>query len=68
VRPFATEHPFTTDLDISSVAFWRRPFEERDEVFAELRRDAPVSWQPPFEVPGQSNFIRGIKRLPVHVG
>jgi cytochrome P450 len=49
---FATEHQFTTEVDIGSVAFWSRPFDERDRTFAELRAAAPVSWQPPMEVPG----------------
>ncbi|MFM9745697.1 hypothetical protein ACKI2C_49935, partial [Streptomyces brasiliscabiei] len=49
---FATPHPVTTDVDISSIAFWRKPFDERETTFATLRREAPVSWQPPFEVAG----------------
>jgi cytochrome P450 len=35
--------------DISSLAFWARHPDERDEVFAELRREAPVSWHRPAE-------------------
>jgi cytochrome P450 len=35
--------------DISSLAFWAKNPDERDEVFAELRRDAPVSWHRPAE-------------------
>jgi len=42
-----TDHPMTTDLDISSLGFWSKPFVERDEAFAILRRDFPVSWHPP---------------------
>ncbi|GAA3667491.1 cytochrome P450 [Nonomuraea antimicrobica] len=41
------DHPFTTDQDISSTAFWRQTFRERDETFAWLRANAPVSWHPP---------------------
>jgi cytochrome P450 len=47
----ATPHERTTDVDISSDAFWARSFEERDESFARLRREAPVSWHPPTEFP-----------------
>ncbi|HTK62280.1 MAG TPA: cytochrome P450 [Pseudonocardia sp.] len=35
--------------DISSLAFWAKNPHERDEVFAELRREAPVSWHRPAE-------------------
>ncbi|MCU1526812.1 MAG: hypothetical protein JWP75_575, partial [Frondihabitans sp.] len=37
---FRTPHPRDTAVDISSVAFWMLPFEERDAAFARLRRDA----------------------------
>jgi len=41
----STPHERTIDVDISSVAFWERnSFDERDETFARLRREAPVSW------------------------
>jgi cytochrome P450 len=35
--------------DISSLAFWAQDPHERDAVFAELRREAPVSWHRPAE-------------------
>ncbi|WP_405181913.1 cytochrome P450 [Nocardia sp. NBC_01377] len=44
---FRTSHPFTTDIDISSTAFWAQPFAEREKSFARLRAEAPVSWHPP---------------------
>jgi cytochrome P450 len=47
----ANEHPLTTDKDITSEAFWRQRFAERDETFAWLRANAPVSWNLPIEVP-----------------
>jgi cytochrome P450 len=47
----STPHEQTIDVDISSDAFWARSFEERDESFARLRREAPVSWHPPTEFP-----------------
>ena len=47
----ATPHERTIDVDISSSAFWARSFDERDESFARLRREAPVSWHPPTEFP-----------------
>ncbi|RNL62859.1 cytochrome P450 [Nocardioides marmoriginsengisoli] len=46
---FANHHDFTSDLDISSIAFWGKTFEERDETFAKLRTDHPVSWHPAME-------------------
>lgn len=52
MRRFATRHPVDIDVDVSSVAFWSRPFAERDEAFSRLRRDAPVSWHPALETPG----------------
>lgn len=48
---FTTPHERTIDVDISSDAFWAKSFEERDESFARLRREAPVSWHPPTEFP-----------------
>jgi cytochrome P450 len=42
-------HPVTTNMDISSEAFWLKPFEERDLTFEWLRRNAPVSWHLPLE-------------------
>jgi cytochrome P450 len=47
----STPHTTTIDVDISSSEFWVKPFEERDESFARLRREAPVSWHPPTEFP-----------------
>lgn len=59
----AKHHDVTVDLDISSLDFWSRPFETRDETFARLRAKAPVSWHPPIEdreippeVHGQAGF------------
>ena len=39
------------DIDISSLAFWRKEFSEREKSFATLRMEAPVSWHAPVEVP-----------------
>ncbi|CAN5200847.1 cytochrome P450 [soil metagenome] len=50
VRKAYTEHELTTDLDISSRGFWEKPFTERAETFARLRREAPVSFHRPIEV------------------
>ncbi|ALE72160.1 cytochrome P450 [Pseudonocardia sp. EC080610-09] len=36
-------------VDISSRAFWARPPDAREESFAELRRERPLSWHPPAE-------------------
>jgi cytochrome P450 len=51
MKLFATPHERNTDVDISSAAFWATPFEARDEAFARLRRETPVSWHPPTEFP-----------------
>jgi cytochrome P450 len=41
------------DADLGSLDFWRRPAEERDEVFERLRRDEPLSrHEPPEDVLG----------------
>jgi cytochrome P450 len=50
-KVFTTEHPMTTDKDISSEAFWHQTFEKRDETFSWLRKNAPVSWHKPIEEP-----------------
>jgi cytochrome P450 len=34
-------------LNVGSFDFWAKPFAEREQVFAELRRTDPVSWQAP---------------------
>ncbi|MFP5019775.1 cytochrome P450 [Pseudonocardia phyllosphaerae] len=36
-------------LDISSQEFWAKPPAEREETFAELRRERPLSWHRPAE-------------------
>lgn len=36
-------------IDVSSAAFWKLTMEEREESFAILRRERPVSWQRPVE-------------------
>ncbi|WP_431233727.1 cytochrome P450 [Mycolicibacterium psychrotolerans] len=36
-------------LNVSSDAFWDLDLPEREPIFAELRRDRPISWQPPIE-------------------
>jgi cytochrome P450 len=56
---FATEHPLTTDKDISSEAFWHRTFPERDETFCWLRKNAPVSWHKPLEDPELPPEVHG---------
>jgi len=51
-RLHRTEHRIDTGVDISSVAFWRQPFQLRDVAFAQLRAERPVSWHPALETPG----------------
>src|ERR1700719_1278444 len=36
-------------IDLSSRAFWSTSAQEREESFAELRAERPVSWHPPAE-------------------
>ena len=38
--------PYDT-VELSSEAFWAKSVRERDDSFAALRRERPVSWQPP---------------------
>jgi cytochrome P450 len=40
--------PYDT-ADLSSRAFWSTTAEDREKVFAELRRERPVTWHPPVE-------------------
>jgi cytochrome P450 len=47
----AQVRPANDRIDISSLAFWKQSARARDEAFAELRRDRPVSWHPPAESP-----------------
>src|SRR5437588_4769007 len=44
----ATPRPYDP-VDLSSRAFWSTSAQEREQVFAELRADRPVSWHPPVE-------------------
>src|SRR5205085_190397 len=37
------------DLDISARSFWAKPFEEREQTFAWLRANEPVSYHRPYE-------------------
>ena len=41
--------PSLEDADLSSRAFWNRPYDEREKVFARLRAECPVSWHRPYE-------------------
>ena len=38
-----------TDHRVTSLDFWARSFEEREETFRHLRDHEPVSWQPPMQ-------------------
>ncbi|MGW6954123.1 cytochrome P450 [Streptomyces chartreusis] len=55
----ATEHPLSTDRDISSRTFWTQSFADRERTFAWLRKNVPVSWHAPLEVPGLSPEVHG---------
>src|ERR1700754_3508426 len=41
--------PEYSPIDVSSKAFWNQSFEQRDQRFARLRAQDPVSWQRPVE-------------------
>ena len=53
------ERPPHHEVDISSAAFWKLPFAEREKSFARLRREAPVSWHAPMEVAGIPPEVHG---------
>jgi cytochrome P450 len=36
------------EIDLSTEAFWSGTMDEREESFAVLRRERPITWQPPF--------------------
>lgn len=59
MAPSTTEHPFTTGKDVSSVSFWDQSFTVRDETFAWLRANAPVSWHPALEDPNLPQSVHG---------
>lgn len=46
-----TPHEYSTDIDISSATFWKRPFAERDGSFAKLRERGEITFHPPMELP-----------------
>ena len=46
-----TPHEYTTDVDISSAEFWKKPFAERDKSFARLRERGEITFHPPMEIP-----------------
>src|SRR4051812_40708599 len=41
--------PALSDIDLGSLEFWNKPALERDQAFAVLRREAPVSHHQPLE-------------------
>ncbi|GAA5156817.1 cytochrome P450 [Pseudonocardia eucalypti] len=45
----AENKPDYSPIDVSSKAFWNQTSEERDQRFAQLRAQDPVSWQRPVE-------------------
>ena len=51
--PLAAAHPARPHdpADLSSVAFWSGTAADRERMFAQLRRERPVSWHPPVERP-----------------
>ena len=44
-KPKRTPH----SAPLSKMSFWEGTFDSREEVFAELRRTAPVTWHEPLE-------------------
>ncbi|WP_084216037.1 cytochrome P450 [Pseudonocardia spinosispora] len=37
------------EVNLSTTAFWSTTMDDREESFAVLRRERPITWQPPFE-------------------
>lgn len=37
------------DINISTKGFWWTTMDEREKTFAVLRKERPITWQPPFE-------------------
>jgi cytochrome P450 len=37
------------EINLSTTAFWSTTMDERENSFAVLRRERPITWQPPFE-------------------
>jgi cytochrome P450 len=69
----ADERLNSVAVDISTAAFWAKPFAERDESFAWLRANAPVSYHPPLEHTGmmrdmtpESNFWAVTRAADIH--
>lgn len=54
-----TDHPYETGVDLSREAFWAQPYRQRDESFAWLRKNAPVSWHRPLESFGYAHQEKG---------
>jgi cytochrome P450 len=42
------------DINLSDVDFWRRPWSEREQAFATLRRERPISFHPGIRLEGTS--------------
>ncbi len=42
------DRPYS-DINISTKAFWYTTMDEREKTFAVLRKEQPITWQPPFE-------------------
>jgi len=51
--------------NVSSFAFWSQPATERAQTFAELRHEAPVSYQDPSDI-GLSRASRGFWAVTTH--
>ena len=39
-----TDSPTLADIDLSDIAFWARPWSEREDAFATLRRERPIAF------------------------
>jgi hypothetical protein len=37
------------EINLSTEAFWSTTMDEREKSFAVLRRERPITWQPPME-------------------
>ncbi len=51
--------PPADSIDLSDLAFWDRPIEEREAAFAALRKHKPISFHKEFEPPPELPLPRG---------
>lgn len=63
----AASRPYE-DIDITSIEFWGRPPEVRDQSFARLRAKGGVTWHPPVEAQPVPATSPGFWAVTTHAG